>query len=288
MNVIINLNKPYGLTSHQVVSRVKRLLGANKAGHTGTLDPMATGVLLVCLNEATKISGFLLDMDKQYNARVKLGERTDTYDSHGRIIEQKDISFLTGSLLSETVKEFKGHIKQKPPMYSAVKVGGNALYKLARKGMEIERPERSVEIYDIRITGIDIPYFNLTVSCAKGTYIRTLCDDIGKKLGTGAHLVSLERSRVGPFDIKNSVSLDNIKSGEKSYYSIDYVLSGLREIILDDNEYRKAINGQPIISNKINQLANREFCRLKGAKGNLFAIGIVDNEIIRVKRILNL
>jgi tRNA pseudouridine55 synthase len=288
MNVIINFNKPAGITSHTAVTKVKRLLGAQKAGHTGTLDPMATGVLLVCLNEATKVARFLIDMDKEYNARLKIGERTDTYDSQGRIIEKKNISSLTEAYIVETVMKFVGSIKQKPPMHSAVKVGGKTLYKLARKGLKIERPERSVEIYGINIREITIPYVDLTVLCSKGTYIRTLCDDIGKKLSKGAHLVSLERTRIGNFDIKNSALLDDLENGNKFFYSIDNALSEINEIILSEADYRKAKNGVQILSNKIDKLNNNEFIKLKGPAGNLFGLGIVYSGIIKIERILNL
>ncbi len=290
MNVIVNLNKPSGITSQQAVTRVKRILRVGKAGHTGTLDPMATGVLLVCLNEATKIARFLLDMDKQYNASVKLGERTDTYDSHGRIIEKTDISLLTEAKLTKAVMSFTGRIKQKPPMHSAVKLRGEALYKLARKGFEIERPERFIEIYGIEIKEIRLPYIDLLISCSKGTYIRTLCEDIGLRLGTGAHLVSLERTRIGSFDINNAVSFDDLNSetNENFFYSIDSALSTLKEIVLCENDYKKAKNGVQIMPNNINNLNNNEFVKLKGQRGNLFGIGVVHSNIIRIKRILNL
>ena len=312
MDVIINLNKPSGITSHDAVTRVKRLLGARKAGHTGTLDPMATGVLLICLNEATKISRFLLGMDKKYRARVKLGERTDTHDSQGRVIERKDISSVTENSITRTVEMFKGCIKQKPPMYSAVKINGETLYKLARKGIEIDRPERAVEIYDIAVLGIDLPYFDLTISCSKGTYIRTLCDDIGTGLGTGAHLVSLERTGIGFFSIEKSVIFDDLGKDKKNFspleeffhqgsgnrertfptegafYSIDTAIAGLKEIFLDEADYKKAKNGVPIIFNKTNELSNDESVRLKGPLGNLFGIGRVYADMIRIERILHL
>ncbi len=292
VNVIISLNKPAGITSQQAVTRVKRLLGVRKAGHTGTLDPMATGLLLVCLNEATKISGFLLDMDKRYRARVKLGERTDTYDAEGRITEKKDISSLTGVEIAETVSMFRGRITQKPPMYSAVKIGGERLYKLARKGIEVERPDRTVNIYEIKIEGIDLPYLDLTVSCSKGTYIRTLCDDIGLRLGTGAHLFSLERSGIGPFHIKDAVSLDDLPGVEPNcFYSIDSALSALKDVILNDMDYGKAKHGMRIENSKRYKLINNEFVKLKSPSGKLFGIGIADHsehDVIKIKRLLNL
>ena len=287
MHVIINLNKPSGITSRQAVTKIQRLLGAKKAGHAGTLDPEATGVLLVCLNEATKIARFLTDMEKQYEARLKLGERTDTYDAEGKVIERKDISFLSEADLVEAVHAFKGTIKQKPPMYSAVKIGGKTLYKLARKGIEIDRPDRTVHIYDIRITAIDIPYFNLTVSCSKGTYIRSLCDDIGMRLGTGAHMATLARTAVGFFNMHDSFSFDDLAADEKLYCSVDQALSKLPVIELADADYKKAKNGMKVTAG-LGNLFNGEFVRLKDPEGNLFAIGRAESNIISIERVLNL
>ncbi len=288
MNIIINLNKPSGITSHQAVTKVKRILKLKKAGHAGTLDPMATGVLLICTNEATKIARFLSDMDKQYYARVKLGERTDTYDSEGSVIEKKDTSLLSEAELVETVMMFQGRIRQKPPMYSAVKIGGRALYKLARSGVEIDRPERSVEIHEIKIICIDLPYFDMTISCSKGTYVRTLCEDIGIRLGVGAHLVSLERRGVGPFIIKDAVSFDDLVSEDFSFYSVDSALSNLRVIVLDGEDYKRARNGMQVMFDRTHEFNDNEFVKLKGPEGNLFGIGIVNLNIIKAVRILNL
>lgn len=287
MHVIINLNKPSGITSRQAVTKVQRLLGAKKAGHAGTLDPQATGVLLICLNEATKVTRFLMDMNKQYKARVKLGERTDTCDAEGRVIESRETSFLSGEDLFAAVRTFKGSVTQKPPMYSAVKVGGKTLYKLARKGIEIDRPDRTVQIHDINITSVDLPYFDLTVSCSKGTYIRSLCDDIGIKLGTGAHMTRLERTAVGFFHIKNSFSFDDLTVDEKQFYSIDDALEKLPEIELSAVDYQKARNGVNVILDPFNCYSG-EFVRLKAPGGNLFAIGRAQSNIVSIERVLNL
>ena len=293
-DLIINLNKPSGITSQQAVTGVKRLLGVKKAGHTGTLDPMATGVLLVCLNEATKVSRFLLNLDKRYRATVKLGERTDTYDSEGRIIEKKNPSFLKEDEVVSVVRGFVGSIVQKPPMYSAVKVDGKKLYELARKGIEIKRPERRINIYDLQVSGFNMPFFDLEVSCSKGTYIRTLCDDIGTALGTGAHLFSLERSAVGSFDVKKAASPEDLSKEDffqikkESYYTIDEALSGLKEILLNEVDCRSAKNGLPIKLNQINGLHDDDFVKLKGPCGNLFGIGRTDSGLILIERILNI
>jgi tRNA pseudouridine55 synthase len=293
MHEIINLNKPSGMTSHQATAKVKRLLNAKKAGHTGTLDPLATGVLLVCLDEATKITRFLLDMDKRYRARIKLGQRTDTNDSEGVIIEERDVSSVTEAQVVNVAMQFVGRIKQKPPMYSAVKVGGERLYRLARRGIEIERPERTVDIYDVKIMDINIPFVELEISCSKGTYIRTLCDDIGIRLGTGAHIVALERTAIGFFCLEDSTSFNDLEdggllAGSKYVCGIDLALSGLSEVLLDQNDYRKASNGMQIISNKIRALQDSEFVRLKDPDGKLFGIGRINSGIINIERLLKL
>jgi tRNA pseudouridine55 synthase len=293
MDLILNINKPSGITSFQTVAKVKRLFGVKKAGHTGTLDPMATGVLLICLGEATKVSRFLLDMDKKYRARVKLGERTDTGDAEGRVIECRDASSVTTEQVERAVRMFEGEIVQKPPMYSAVKVQGKTLYKLARKGIEIDRPERSVTIHSLAVAASELPYFDLDVSCSKGTYIRTLCDDIGNVLGTGAHVVALGRSAVGFFDVADAVGLDELaqegfRDRGKAFYSIDQALSALKEIVLDQEDYKKAKNGGAIKWHNINHLSAGSFVRLKSPSGELFGIGRVETDFVRVERIFNL
>ncbi len=286
MHVIINLDKPSGITSRQAVTKVQRVLGVRKAGHAGTLDPMATGVLLVCLDEATKVARFLMDMDKHYKARIKLGERTDTYDAEGRVIETMDASFISEAELLKTVLTFKGDIRQKPPMYSAVKIGGETLYKLARKGIEIDRPDRTVHIYDIKITSIDLPYFDLSVSCSKGTYIRSLCDDIGKRLGTWAHMTMLERTSVGFFNIKDSFSFYDLAEKKELFCSIDQALIKLPAMELSDVDYQKAKHGMKIVSDSFNPY-NGGFVRMKGPDGNLFAVGRVESNIISIERNFN-
>lgn len=308
MHVIINLNKPPGLSSQQAVTKVKHILGVKKAGHTGTLDPMATGVLLVCLNEATKIARFLTDMDKEYQARVKLGEKTDTYDAEGRVVEKKTVPVITLDDLNKTVTAFTGKIIQKAPMYSAVKVGGETLYKLARKGIAIERPDREVHVYDIKITGVDLPYFDMAISCSKGTYIRTICDDIGVKFGTGAHLVSLERTRVGPFHIRDAAGFDDLLaygpehgpfgsvqdryessfSYPRFFCPLDEALADIKAVSLEETDYKKAMHGMKIPSEKMQGLQKNEFVKLYGPSGIMFGIGVVQSGFIKVERILNL
>jgi len=306
MDIAINLNKPKDISSQRAVIKVKQLFAARKAGHAGTLDPIATGVLVVCLNEATKITGFLSDLDKEYIVRLKLGERTDTYDLTGRMVEKRDCFSLKEADIHQILNNFVGQIKQTPPMYSAIKIGGQPLYKLARRGINIKVPEKTINIYGIELRGFDQPYLDLKVSCSKGTYIRTLCDDIGRALGVGAHMVFLERTRAGSFRIEDSASIEELKNrfrwdsarAEDTCHSIDSAISHLKEIIIDEDSYHKAKNGLPIIITKIplHSLLLREgrrglqinqYVRLKGPENNLFGIGKVECGRIKIERLLN-
>jgi len=286
MNVVINLNKPKEISSQQAVIKVKKYFAARKAGHAGTLDPIATGVLIVCLNEATKITRFLSDLNKEYSVRLKFGERTDTFDVTGRIIEKKDCPPLSVADISLVLSHFIGQIKQIPPMYSAIKIGGQQLYKLARKGVDIERPERKITIYRIDLINFEQPYLDLNISCSKGTYIRTLCDEIGNNLGVGAHMVSLERTRVGSFRIEDSVSIEDLKYGKNIWCSIDSAISYLNEIVLDEESYFKVKNGLSII-NPYNNMYINQHVRLKSPEHTLFGIGRVESGRIKIERLLN-
>lgn len=201
---VLLLDKPQGSTSNQVLQQVKRLFGAAKAGHTGSLDPLATGMLPICFGEATKISAFLLDADKRYYLRCQLGVSTNTGDAEGEIIETFDASSISEQDIKAILPEFIGEIEQVPPMYSALKHNGERLYNLARQGIEVERKARRITIYDIRFISMTRDeeqrvFLELEVSCSKGTYVRTLVEDIAKKLHSGAHITALRRLSVGPY-----------------------------------------------------------------------------------------
>jgi tRNA pseudouridine55 synthase len=298
MNCIINLNKPKGITSHQAVEKVRRTLGVKKAGHAGTLDPLATGVLLVCVGEGTKVVRFLSDLDKEYVAVVKLGEKTDTFDSEGEVTERSGGFSLEKEDIEKVLPGFLGAIEQIPPMFSAVKMGGKPLYKLARKGITVERQKRPVTVHRIEITGFGLPYFEMRVLCSKGTYIRSLCNDIGEALGVGAHMTGLTRTRTGDFRIEDSMALSDLgKPGcptgpeiavnSKSVISIDGALGHLRGITLTEKEFRRAKNGLPPESPVLPHLPE-EYVRLKDPSGSLFAIGKVTHGAIRVERVLHI
>lgn len=236
---ILLLDKPAGLTSNAALQIVKRLFVASKAGHTGSLDPMATGLLPICLGEATKLSGFLLDADKRYRARCKLGVRTRTADAEGEVIETRPVPALTESEVRAVLDAFTGTISQVPPMHSAIKVDGQPLYKLAHQGQEIERKPRSVQIYEIRLLGLEGDVLEIDVHCSKGTYIRTLAEDIGEKLGCGAHLSALRRTETGPFSLKQAASLLEIEHlAEEGTDSLDPLLLPMETALADWSQVR--------------------------------------------------
>ena len=207
---IIVVDKPKGKSSFWVVSRIRKLSGVKKVGHTGTLDPLATGVLPICIGEATKASDYIMHGDKIYTTKIKLGEGTDTLDAEGVVVKtsSKDLNTVTEQDVLKVLSHFCGDVIQMPPMYSAIKKDGVPLYEHARKGKEIERETRTIRIDKIELLSFALPYVELRVFCSKGTYIRTLVDDIGEMLGTFAYVVELRRERSGPFDISQAVPLE--------------------------------------------------------------------------------
>ncbi|MFI4978932.1 MAG: tRNA pseudouridine(55) synthase TruB [Nevskiales bacterium] len=211
---ILLLDKPLGLTSNAALQNAKHLYNAEKAGHTGSLDPLATGLLPICLGEATKLSAYLLDADKRYQARVRLGVRTSTGDGEGQQVATSDPSSLSREQLEAAIPQFLGTIDQVPPMYSAIKRDGLPLYTLARAGIEIERAPRQVRIHELRVLAYDGLHFDFEVSCSKGTYIRTLAEDWAAAVGQQAHLAALRRTGLAPFDAGNMVSLEQVQQAE--------------------------------------------------------------------------
>jgi len=225
VNGILVLDKPIGITSNEALQRVKRLYQAQKAGHTGSLDKPARGVLPICLGEATKLSGFLLDSDKQYVTRCQLGTTTSTGDASGEMIEQRPVGKISSQQLEKILDEFRGEIQQVPPMYSALKHKGERLYKLAYQGIEVEREARPVSIYELSLTNLNDSCFEIFVSCSKGTYIRTLVEDIGDKLGCGAHVSDLQRTAAGPFPWESMHSMQTLEAAaEQGLESLDTFL----------------------------------------------------------------
>ncbi len=216
---ILLINKPSGMTSHDVVDFVRKRFGMRKVGHAGTLDPMATGLLIVLLGKATKLSNRFSGLDKAYESRLTLGVRTDSADSMGNVIEERPVEVAEEDI-KRVFSEFVGEMEQVPPMVSAIRHKGKRLYELARKGITVERPKRKVKIYSLDIVNIDIPDIDFVVSCSKGTYIRTLCEDIGERLGCGGHQSRLHRIRIGNLTVDMARDLEDIdESAVQRFYS---------------------------------------------------------------------
>lgn len=209
---ILLLDKPMGLSSNAALQKVRYLLRAKKGGHTGSLDPLATGLLPLCFGEATKVSGFLLDADKRYRVRIRLGTTTSTGDGEGEILETRPFEHITQADVEQALERFRGEIQQIPPMHSALKHQGQRLYKLARQGVEVERPPRTVTIHELTLLAVQPGVVELDVHCSKGTYIRTLAEDLGEVLGTGAHVEALRRTGLGPFDAERMLTLPQLEA----------------------------------------------------------------------------
>lgn len=247
---ILNINKEKGISSAKVVSLVRRALDMKKVGHTGTLDLEASGVLPIVVGKATRVSEFMMTKDKVYETEIILGAKTDTLDAAGEFIAKSD-KIVNKEEFLQAMNTFRGEIEQIPPMYSALKVNGKKLYDLAREGIEIERKVRKVNIYDIKLLDFDFPKAIIRVTCSKGTYIRTLVDDIGEKLGTYAYVNELVRTRVGDFDIKDAINSEDILNLEKSdiiesMQPIDFALKDFDKIILNKNYLDNLVNGQVV------------------------------------------
>lgn len=250
-NGIINVYKEKGFTSHDVVAVLRGILGQKKIGHTGTLDPEATGVLPVCVGKGTKVAGMLTDKDKVYRTTFVLGTETDTQDHTGDVIEEKPFAHVSEQKVLDAIEAFTGDLKQVPPMYSALKVNGRKLYDLAREGKTVERKERDVTIHSIDNVLIDLPYIHMTVHCSKGTYIRTLCRDIAEYLGTCGHMTELERLSTGIFHIEQAKTLDDIKALKSKGIINDYIvpvdaLFDYEKVVVREQFYKMLYNGNKL------------------------------------------
>jgi len=253
MDGIINVLKPPGMTSHDVVSFIRKCTGIKKVGHTGTLDPGAAGVLPVCIGKATKVSELLMNDDKGYRAEIQLGITTDTQDGYGNVLSERKVHVNEADII-KTVNTFIGPIQQVPPMYSAIKINGQKLYELARKGMEVKREPRHITIHSINIidTNLERNTLLIDVRCSKGTYIRTLCCDIGEKVGCGAHMSFLLRTKSGIFTLDKSVTVETIEQYLKEnriqdlLEPIDSIFKEYPSITVNASMERKVLNGNEI------------------------------------------
>ena len=280
---VLVVNKEANWTSHDVVAKVRGLLGGMKVGHAGTLDPAATGVLPVLVGRATRVAEYLVDWDKEYRAVLRLGETTDTQDATGKVLSKSDPSVVSKEALGEVVGRFRGPQRQVPPMYSAVKVGGRPLYKAARAGETVERADRSIIVHELDILAIDGRDVTLRVVCSKGTYIRTLCADIGQALGVGGHLAALERRRVGPLSIEQALTVDQVADqvaiGTLPRYLLpmDQVLDRLPAMTVTDDQVRLVLHGgvvSPVGIERFRSSGEPISIRLLDKEGRLLAIGI--------------
>ena len=272
---ILNVNKPLGITSHDVVDRVRKASGIRRVGHAGTLDPAASGVLIVCLGQATRVSKYLMESRKRYDAQIRLGISTDSGDTEGKTIYQAAEVKVTREQFEQALSLFLGRIEQIPPMHSALKHEGTALYKLARRGIEVKRTPRPVEIHNLELTVWTPPLLRLTVECSKGTYIRALARDLGEKLGSGAHLQSLVRLASGPFTLDKAVSLSAVEeSFAKGYWPqilhpLDEALLHYEAAIVDQETEKKIRQGQPV---KGLEPLNTPLCRVYSSSGRFIAL----------------
>ena len=289
---ILLLDKPAGMTSNEALQRVKRLYRARKAGHTGSLDPLATGMLPLCFGEATKISGFLLDADKHYRMRCRLGQRTATGDAEGEVVEERAVPALAPADVERVLEGFRGEIEQIPPMYSALKHQGQRLYELARKGVEVERQPRRVVIRELRLIGLEDAILELDVVCSKGTYVRTLAEDIGEALGCGAHVVALRRLGVGPYQDPDRMHTPEALEAARSegYAALDALLLPLDSALthwpavrLDPDSAYYLRQGQPVL---VPRAPTRGMVRIYGPEEVFIGAGeILDDGRVAPRRL---
>ena len=280
---IIVLDKAVGLSSNKALQEVKWLFEANKAGHTGSLDPLATGVLPLCLGEATKVSQFLLNSDKRSRARIKLGIRTDSADSEGQVIAQCDEVNVSREQVEQALQSFKGETQQIPPMHSALKVDGVPLYKLAREGKTIPREARSICVYELELTDFQGDEIELEITCSKGTYIRTIADDLGQDLGCGAHIIALRRLQAGAFTEADCVSTDALREVKEKHgmdrldqnlIPMDRAIEDLPEVNLPSIAASQFKNGQSVL---VRHLPEEGLVRLYEEE-QFIGIGCIDDD----------
>lgn len=287
---IILLDKPEGMSSNRALQKVKGMFGAKKAGHTGSLDPIATGLLPICFGEATKFSQYLLDADKSYRVTAKLGITTTTADSEGEIVLQRDVPEITGEQLESVLAMFRGPIEQVPPMHSALKHQGKPLYKLARRGIEIDRPARQVHIYSLACLHIEGDSLSLEVDCSKGTYIRSLVQDIGEALGVGAHVTELRRTAIAGCAVEHMHALAHLQSLDRAVLRemvlpTDTLLQHFPHYPLTEEEANILCHGQEV---PLTEQPEAEVLRLMHPRLGFMGLGYMKNgSHLAAKRLLN-
>lgn len=294
INGIFLLDKPQGVSSNDIMQKVKRLFNANKAGHTGALDPLATGMLPICLGEATKFSQFLLDSDKRYLVTAKLGERTDTSDADGQIIQTRSVNVDASEILS-ALENFRGDILQVPTMFSALKYNGKPLYEYARQGIVVEREARPITIFELKFIAYEAPHLTLEVHCSKGTYIRTLVDDLGEMLGCGAHVTHLRRLAVAQYPTNTMMDFDKLQllaeneplaELDRYLLPMDTAVATLASLNLTQEQAISVSFGQRVKFENPSKLVG--LVRLFSAEGQFLGVAEVDQtNVIRPNRMVN-
>ena len=284
MEGILNIDKPQWLSSHDVVARVRRICATRRVGHAGTLDPLATGVLLVCVGRATRLSEYLMAQQKVYTATVRLGQTTNTYDAEGEVMEERPFSHITAAAIEQALSLYRGPIEQVPPIYSALKVNGQPMYKLARAGKDVERKPRPVTIYELDLVNWSPPNLELRVVCSTGTYIRSLAHDIGETLACGGHITVLRRTAVGEFNSSDAITLDELAAqvSQDVFFATDQAVINLPRIDANDAETEALLMGQfiPCQSDE----PEEALARVYDPTGEFFGILMRQGDVWRPKK----
>lgn len=290
MNGVLNIFKPKGMSSFDAVRVVKKVAGTGKVGHTGTLDPEATGVLPICIGKATKIIDYIMDSEKVYEVTLKLGIRTTTYDLEGEVLEERDPSHLTEEEILNAINSFKGEYSQIPPMYSALKQNGVRLYELARKGIEVERKGRLVNIDNLEDIKINNPYISMKVTCSKGTYIRSLCYDIGEKLGVFATMTQLNRAKTSVFSQEKSININELTKENINDYilSMEEALEKYDKIIVNKKYVKLLVNGVRVADGRFtkDKVINNKLYRVYDDENNFIGLGERNDAGFKIEKLL--
>ena len=290
MNGVLNIFKPKGMSSFDVVRVVKKVAKTGKVGHTGTLDPEATGVLPICIGRATKIIDYIMDSEKVYEVTLKLGIRTTTYDLEGEVLEERDPSHLTEEEILNSINSFKGEYSQIPPMYSALKQNGVRLYELARKGIEVERKGRLINIHNLEDIKINNPYISMKVTCSKGTYIRSLCYDIGEKLGVFATMTQLNRAKTSVFSQEKSININELTKENINDYilSMEEALEKYDKIVVNKKYVKLLVNGVRVADGRFtkDKVINNKLYRVYDDENNFIGLGERNDAGFKIEKLL--
>ena len=290
MNGVLNIFKPKGMSSFDAVRVVKKVAGTGKVGHTGTLDPEATGVLPICIGRATKIIDYIMDSEKVYEVTLKLGIRTTTYDLEGEVLEERDPSHLTEEEILNSTNSFKGEYSQIPPMYSALKQNGVRLYELARKGIEVERKGRLINIHNLEDIKINNPYISMKVTCSKGTYIRSLCYDIGEKLGVFATMTQLNRAKTSVFSQEKSININELTKENINDYilSMEEALEKYDKIVVNKKYVKLLVNGVRVADGRFtkDKVINNKLYRVYDDENNFIGLGERNDAGFKIEKLL--